>query len=67
MRQKWGFTGGAGDGEGVTGAQAATGKTARPKSYAGEGDDGEWNLILLFMFKISELGNVKTRRNGCTV
>ena len=41
VRQKWGFTGGAGDGEGVTGAPAATGKTPRPKSYAGEGDDGE--------------------------
>ena len=44
VRQKWGFTGGAGDGEGVTGAPAATGKTPRPKSYAGEGDDGEWRL-----------------------
>ena len=58
MRQKWGFTGGAGDGEGVTGAPAATGKTPRPKSYAGEGDDGEWGLINITVHAQSFKGEI---------
>ena len=38
VRQKWGFTGGAGDADSDT---ATGGKVPRPKSYAGVGDDGE--------------------------
>ena len=50
VRQKWGITGaGAGEPEGGQGAPPGGGRTPRPKSYAGEGDEGEIRQYCVFV------------------